>query len=69
MHDIPIQAAQHIAKEYGFDQVVIIARKVGDDGWESVTTYGKNKEHCAVAAKIGNFIKYKIMKWEEPTNA
>ena len=64
---IPICAAAEISKKYNYDQVVIIARKTGDNGMEHVTTYGKNKEHCAVAAKIGDFIKYKIMKWEKPS--
>ena len=59
---IPISAARLIAESYDYDQVVIIARKVGDR--EHVTTYGKSKEHCEIAAKIGDFIKFKIMKWE-----
>jgi hypothetical protein len=62
---IPIAAGQRIAEQYGYDQVVIIARKVGDDGGEHVTTYGVTKAHCAVAAKIGDFIKHKIMGWPE----
>lgn len=52
---IPIVAAQRIAQEYGYDQVVIIARKidVGDvKGGEYVTTYGVNSKHCEVAARI-----------------
>lgn len=61
--DIPITAAKRIAEEYDYDQVIIVARKVGEGGNEHVTTYGKTKEHCAVAAKIGNFLKYKIMGW------
>ena len=31
MKRIPISAAAHIAETYGYDQVIIIARKVGDD--------------------------------------
>lgn len=64
MKSIPVKAGEEIAKKYGYDQVVIIARKVGEDGIESVTTYGKNKEHCEVAARIGDYLKYEIMKWE-----
>lgn len=56
---IPINAAKHIAKEYGYDQVIIIARKVD----QHVTTYGIDKIHCNVAARIGDYIKYQIMKW------
>lgn len=61
MKPIPIAAAGDIAKRYGYDQVVIIARKVGDDGGEHCTTYGK--DNCAVAARIGNFLKFKVMEW------
>lgn len=61
--DIPVWAGKRIAYEYGYDQIIIIGRKVGDDGREHVTTYGKNKDHCAVAARIGDFLKSKIMGW------
>jgi len=68
MKRIPISAARVIAEAYGYHQVVIIARCVGDDPaphGEHVTTYGVDKEHCAVAARIGDFIKHKIMGWPE----
>ena len=68
MLPIPIEAAEQIAKTYGYDQVVIIARRVGEPPascGEHVTTYGITKAHCAVAARIGNFIKHKIMQWPE----
>lgn len=63
---IPIAAGKRIAEEYGYDQVVIIARKVDTEeikGCEAVTTYGANTEHCEVAKHIGNFLKYKVMGW------
>lgn len=65
MKPIPISAAKLIADQYGYDQVIIIARKVGDvePNGEHVTTYGVNKEHCSVAAKVGDFLKYKVMGW------
>ena len=61
MKRIPIKAAENIARLYGYDQVVIIGRAV--DVGEHVTTYGKDTINCAVAAKIGEFLKYKIMGW------
>lgn len=64
---IPVKEAKKIADKYGYDQVVIIARYTGDDGVEHVTTYGRNKAHCEVAAKIGDFLKHKIMKWVSET--
>lgn len=66
LKSIPIKAAREISEKYGYDQVIIIARRCHDTPephGESVTTYGRTKEHCDVAAKIGNFLKYKIMKW------
>lgn len=65
MKRIPISAAKHIAKEYGYDQVVIYARKVGEDPdphGEHMTTYGVTKVHCSVAAQIGNTLK-RFMGW------
>lgn len=61
MKPIPISAAKQIAEEYDYDQVVIIARRV--DQGEHVTTYGKDKANCDVAARIGDFLKYKVMGW------
>ncbi len=65
---IPISAARHIAEDYGYDQVVIIARAVGPGGREHCTTYGVSKAHCDVAARMGNILKYRVMGWppEEP---
>ena len=65
---IPIKAAERIAKEYGYDQIVIVGRKVGDAGVEHVTTYGVTKEHCKIAAMIGDFLKYKVMNWTKATD-
>jgi hypothetical protein len=61
---IPISAARKIAETYGFDQVVILARSVGSDGIEHVTTYGVDKANCAVAARMGDYLKHNIMGWE-----
>jgi len=63
---IPIAAAKRIAEKYGYDQVMIYARKVDTiekNGGEHMTTYGVNKAHCDAMAKIGNFLKTKIMGW------
>lgn len=52
---IPIKRAEEIAKTYGYDQVIVIARKAcqGQVRGEWITTYGVNKEHCAAAAQQG----------------
>jgi hypothetical protein len=61
MKRIPISAAKEIAHKYGYDQVIIIGRAVGEG--EHVTTYGRDKAHCAAAAKIGDFLKHRVMGW------
>lgn len=63
MKPIPITAAKAIASEFGYDQVVIIARAV--DQGEHVTTFGNGVKHCVVAAQIGDFLKQKVMGWPE----
>ena len=66
MKPIPISAAKRIAEEYGYDQVIIIGRKVGDDPephGEHCTTYGTTKVHCRIAAACGDFLKFKVMGW------
>lgn len=69
MKRIPIGAAAEIARKYDYDQVIIIARKEGGpgEGGEHCTTYGRNAKHCEVAADIGDFLKYKVMKWQKET--
>lgn len=63
MKSIPISAAEVIAKTYGYDQVIVIARKVGKGGGEHCTTYGVDEANCDVAARCGDFLKYKVMGW------
>lgn len=63
MKPIPISAAKKIAEAYGYDQVIIVARALGEDGGEHCTTYGRDPANCSVAAKIGDFLKYKVMGW------
>lgn len=60
---LPIKAARDIASAHGWDQVIVVARKVGDDGYEHVVTYGKDAAHCEAAARAGNAIKHHLMKW------
>ncbi|MDD9738467.1 hypothetical protein PVW47_01595 [Marinovum sp. SP66] len=66
MKDIPISAAKDIAQRYGYDQVMILARKVDtfdEEGGEHVTTYGVDPENCEVAARIGTTVKHHLMGW------
>ncbi|MDZ7895349.1 MAG: hypothetical protein U5M50_10550 [Sphingobium sp.] len=66
MKPIPIRVAKAIADDFGYDQVVIYARRVGeepDPHGEHLTTYGRTKEHCAIAARIADTLK-RFMGWD-----
>lgn len=63
MKPIPISAAERVAKLYGYEQVVIYARKTGEGGGEHMTTYGVDKTHCSIAARIGEVLQ-KFMGWK-----
>lgn len=58
---IPISAAERVAKAYGYDQIVIVGRRVG--GFEHVTSYGIDAANCTVAARMAHFFKHKLMGW------
>lgn len=67
LRPIPIAAAARIAKAYGYDQVVIIARRAGEPPaphGEHVTTYGVDRAHCASAALQGRALR-RFMGWPE----
>ncbi len=66
MRPIPVAAAKRIAVQYGYDQVIIVARRVGEaneEHGEHLTTYGKDKANCDAAARAGEFLKFKVMGW------
>ena len=77
MKRIPIAAAKRIAEQYGYDQVVIYARKVdvqifngqpvgtttANGGGEAMTTYGVSKVHCGIAARMGKVLQ-DFMGWK-----
>jgi hypothetical protein len=60
---IPIKAAKEISKAFDFPEVVIFAYDPVS-GTQHVTTYGKTKDQCADAAKVGNFLK-RSLGWPE----
>ncbi|BCB18022.1 hypothetical protein OCUBac02_09160 [Bosea sp. ANAM02] len=59
---ISIATAERICKAHAADQVIIYARTVGEGCGEHVTTYGKDKVHCAAAARIGDAIGRQVVK-------
>lgn len=63
---IPIAAARRIAEAYGYDQVVVYARKVGDAGGEHMTTYGTTPTHCGIAARMAAKLQ-EFMGWNATT--
>lgn len=56
MRKIPISQAKRLAKEYGWDQVIIYARNPGEDGRCQYASYGKDKKNCDAAGRIAETI-------------
>lgn len=65
---IPIAEAKKIAEAYGYDQIVIYARRVADapEGGEHLTTYGRTPQHCSVAARMSEVLQ-RFMGWKPDT--
>ncbi|WP_211299480.1 hypothetical protein [Pukyongiella litopenaei] len=63
MNKLPIREAKGIAERHGWDQVIVVARKVGENGFEHVVTYGVDAAHCEAAARAGMAIKHHVMRW------
>ncbi len=69
MKPITISAAEHLAKSFGYHQVVIVARRVGEGGGEHMTTYGTDAANCSVAAMIGARLQRELMGWTHDGSA
>ena len=52
MNHIPKEEAQHIAIKYQCNQVVILARRDGENALSFSTPFGTNEEHAAMALAI-----------------
>ena len=62
---IPIAKAKEIAKQYEFDQVIIIARS---DNGGHITTYGKTKKLCVGAGEKARKIA-EYLGWDMESDA
>ena len=65
---IPIAAAKRIGEQYGYDQVIIVARKIGVGGRQWHTTWGRNKAHCNAASMIMRWLERQMGSIEERKN-
>lgn len=67
MVPIPVSLAKEIANQFGYDQVIIYARRVGeapDPFGEHMTTCGVDPTRSAVAARIGKRLQTELMGWQ-----
>lgn len=65
MSEISSIDLQEFADKYDLDQLIIVGRKVGDNGKEICTSFGRTKDNSEVANDIANFMKYKVMGWKK----
>lgn len=67
MLPIPVSAIKAIALKYGYDQVVILGRRIGSAPMpcgEHITTFGRDHAHCNVAAMMGKRMAT-LCQWPE----
>ena len=60
MTGLALNTARDIAEAYGYDQVIIIARKAGEDGGQHINTFGSVKSRHMVMAMTGEFAKFRL---------
>ncbi len=53
--DAPISEIKAIGEKYGYDQVIILAKK---PGLGQVVSWGKDDEHCDIAERAGNLLRW-----------
>lgn len=61
---IPIAAAKRFGEEFGYDQVIVIARD-HESGRQHVTTWGASKQLCASAGQVAATIKGEVLGWPQ----
>lgn len=61
---IPIAAARRFGDEFGYDQVIVIARD-HVSGRQHVTTWGATRQLCASAGEVATAIKEDVLGWPQ----
>jgi hypothetical protein len=61
---IPPAAARRIAQAYGYDQVIVLGRRLDSSGeqGEHVTAWGPNEAATRDAARLGELARRTILK-------
>ena len=62
---ISLEDMEALLERYGFDQIIVLARKLGEDGYENLGTHGTDMEHSNAAAAIGEHLRKEVMGWVE----
>ncbi len=69
MKEIDYASAARLAAEFGYDQIVIIARKEGPEGGECVCHAGLTKRDALTAEAIAEMLKFHVMGWDKTDEA
>lgn len=61
---IPPAAARRIAQAYGYDQVIVLGRRLNEPGeaGEHVTAWGPNESATRDAARLGELARRTILR-------
>lgn len=55
--DMPADAAGHIAHAFGWDRIIVIGIRDGEDGGTVVTNAGRGARHAAIAEDMATYVK------------
>lgn len=61
---MPAEAAGHIAQAFGWDRIVVIGIRDGQEGGQVVTHAGRGPRHGAIADDMASYVKEKLFGWE-----
>ena len=61
---IPPQEAKAIAMKYKLDECIILGRRAGQDGMDTIASYGTKPEHVAKVNGTVDFIWHQV--WQHP---
>lgn len=55
--DMPADAAGHIARAFGWDRIIVIGIRDGEEGGTVVTNAGRGPRHSAISDDMASYVK------------
>lgn len=62
--EMPAEAAGHIAKAFGWDRIIVVGIRDGDDGGQVVVNAGRGPRHEAISNDMAQYVREKLLGWD-----